>query len=253
MKKFGGSNIEHSSRIMNTSDGGFILSGVTSSNDGVFKGMSKGGGEDVFIMKLDHRGEFQWNMVFGGSGSDYLHDLSVTQDNGYVLTGRSSSMDGDFKGISKEGVLGVHRDGEGEVLILGDIFVVRLDSLGNVQWKKMFGGSRYDWGQSITSISNNEFVVSGWTFSDDGDFKGLKRGTTNTDIFIMKLNDVGNILWKKTYEGEGSEKYGRSTVTTDGQYLVTGRLRVKRENMDIFVMKLDSNGNLQPKGKKSKK
>jgi hypothetical protein len=126
-----------------------------------------------------------WMKTYGGSAGESSHSITTTPDGGFVLTGETSSNDGDFKGRAKGG---------------GDIFVIKLDSQGNIQWKKTYGGSDNEVGLSITTTPDGGLVLTGWTISSDVDFKGMNKG------------------------GE-----------------------------DIFVIKLDSNGNLQPSGKKSKK
>ena len=184
VKTFGGSKSDGGTSITTTPDGGYVITGGTESNDGDFKGMNKGG-EDVFVIKLDSGGDILWKKVFGGSYDDYGVSTISTPDGGYILTGVTSSNDGDFKGMNKGG---------------GDIFVVRLDSTGNTIWKRTFGGKKNEQSNSITMTPDGGYVLTGVTESNDGDFKGMKKG-----------------------------------------------------KQDIFVIKLDSNGNLQPSGKKSKK
>jgi hypothetical protein len=245
-KLIGGSSTEMvSSIITTTSDGGYVLTGWSNSNDGDFKGMNKGG-KDILVIKLDSRGDVQWKKMFGGSSKDdYGYSITTTPDGGFVLTGRTSSNDGDFKGMNK-----------GEM----DIFVIKLDSRGDVVWKKLIGGSSTEMGTSIVATPDGGFVLTGSTYSYDGDFEGMSKCFLG-DNLVIKLDSRGDVVWKKTFGGS-KEDWGFSITTTpEGRYVFTGGSisndgdfkGMNKGEMDIFVIKLDSNGNLQPSGKKSKK
>jgi len=239
-KTFGGSVDEWGNSITTTNDGGFVLTGLTSSNDGDFSGMNKGGSGifnyDIFIMKLNSSGETVWKKIFGGSNNEEEgRSITTTTDGGYVLTGYTKSNDGDFSGMNK----GYY-----------DIFVMKLNSSGNTVWKKTFGGRDGDVGFSITTTTDGGFVLTGVTTSNDGDFTGMNKGSS--DIFIMKLNSNGETEWKKTFGGSSNDGGWSITTTTDGGYVLTGYTYsndgdfsgMNKGNRDIFVMKLDSNGNL---------
>jgi len=239
-KIFGGSNTEEGRSITTTNDGGFVLTGLTSSNDGDFSGMNKRGSGifnyDIFIMKLNSSGETVWKKIFGGSNNEEEgRSITTTTDGGYVLTGYTKSNDGDFSGMNK----GYY-----------DIFVMKLNSSGNTVWKKTFGGRDGDVGFSITTTTDGGFVLTGVTTSNDGDFTGMNKGSS--DIFIMKLNSNGETEWKKTFGGSSNDGGWSITTTTDGGYVLTGYTYsndgdfsgMNKGNRDIFVMKLDSNGNL---------
>jgi len=179
VKTFGGNSHDGGSDITTTLDGGFVLTGWTTSNDGNdgdFKGMNKGKG-DIFIIKLDSRGSVQWKKTFGGSEIDLVYTIVTTPDGGFVLTGETSSNDGDFKGMKK----GTSQD----------IFIIKFDLRGSVQWKKTLGGSHWDTGNSITTTPDGGYVLTGYTFSNDGDFKGMNKG--EKDVFIIKLDSKGNL------------------------------------------------------------
>ena len=175
-KTYGGSAGESSSSITTTPDGGLVLTGSTSSGDGDFRGRAKGGG-DIFVIKLDSRGDVQWKKTYGGSGNDYGYSIITTPDSGLVLTGSNASDDGDFEGMFKDS-----NGSNGS----NDIFVIKLDSRGDVQWKKKYGGKGENYGLSITTTSDGGLVLTGATSSNDGDFNGLNKG--DVDIFVIKLD-----------------------------------------------------------------
>ena len=235
-KTFGGTWDEQGSSITTTSDGGCVLTGYTGSIDGDFKGMNKGR-FDIFVIKLDSRGDVQWKKTFGGSVWEESYSITTTPDSGCVLTGYTFSYDGDFEGLNK-----------GD----RDVFVIKLDSRGDVQWKKTFGGSKDERGRSITTTPDGGYVLTGDTFSNDGDFNGMNKG--RYDVFVIKLDSRGDVQWKKTFGGSENE-CGRSITTTpDGGYVLTGETSsidgdfegMNKGLEDIFVIKLDSNGILNP-------
>ena len=173
VKTFGGSLDDRGYSITATSDEGYVLTGYTGSNDGDFKGTNRSG-SDIFVIKLDSRGDVQWSKTFGGSSYDVGRSITISPDEGCVLTGETMSSDGDFEGM-----------GKGD----WDIFVVKLNSNGEVIWKKTFGGIGFESGRSITTTSDDGILITGGTSSNDGDFNRMNKG--GYDIFIMKLDTDG--------------------------------------------------------------
>ena len=236
-KTFGGSEDDVGYSIITTPDSGLVLTGRTSSNDVDFEGMNKGA-YDIFVIKLDSRGDVQWKKTFGGSVVDDCYSITTTPDGGLVLTGGTSSNDGDFNGINK-----------GEV----DIFVIKLDSRGDVQWKKTYGGSGSDRGNSITTTPDGGLVLTGLNRSNDGDFQGMNKAADG-NMFVIKLDSRGEVQWKKTFGGSVYDPGLSITTTPDGGLVLTGSNTsddgdfkgMNKGGYDIFVIKLDSNGNLNP-------
>jgi len=235
MRTFGGSGDDWGWSITTTSDGGYIMSGYTSSNDGDFNGMRKGNG-DIFVMRLNNNCDIVWKKTFGGSDLEIGTSITTTSDGGYVLTGFTSSNDGDFSGMNKGSY---------------DIFVLKLNLNGDIVWKKTFGGSIDDRGMSITTTSDGGYVLTGEISSNDGDFSGMNKGSY--DIFVLKLNLSGDIVWNKTFGGSIDDRGRSITTTTDGGYVMSGLTnsndgnfsgvsRGDDDNYDIFVIKLNQNG-----------
>ena len=234
---FGGQEEDEGTSIISTRDNGCIVSGYTTNINSNpkysdFSGLHKGH-KDIFILKIDSSGNIIWKKVIGGSDRDESHSIVKTIDGGFVLTGQTYSNNIDFNAMNKG---------------LNDIIVIKFDSLGNIVWKKAFGGSGYEAGLSITSSVDNIFVT-GTTYSKDGEFTGLKKGVCS--IFILKLDINGELVFKKSYGGT-NENFGSSINSThDGIYL-TGWTNtndgdfvgMNKGYFDCIVMKLDSNGNL---------
>lgn len=304
-KTIGGSGFERGHSVFLTSDSGILVTGFTTSNDGDFKGMNKGG-MDIFVIKVDRFGDTQWKRTFGGNDDDGCTSITTTLDDGVLVTGSTLSNDYDFENVNmgqqdivvlnldskgdlvwKRTFGGIESDWgesitttkEGHIVVVGttssnngdfrgmnhggeDVIVMNLDRNGNVVWKKTLGGTGDDYGKSVTSTIDGDILITGYTLSSDGDFKGTSRGTS--DMFIIKLDKDGEVLWKKTYGGSHPEGSHSISTSMNDEIVITGSTSsndgiFKGMNDDlisnrIFVMKLDSNGNLKPSGnKKSKK
>ena len=235
LRTFGGTNRDYGQSLSATPDGGYVLTGTTGSDDGDFEGSSRGAG-DVFVMRLDSRGDLVWKKTFGGSGKEAGQSITTTPDGGYVLTGTTASDDGDFEGMNKGWY---------------DIFVIKLGSRGELQWKKTFGGAGNELGHCIVNTLDGGYVLTGLYSSTNGDFEGMKRGYY--DIFVVKLDSGGDVQWKKTFGGSGNDRGWSISLAPDGGCVVTGDFRsndgdfegMNRGNSDIFVIKLGSRGDLQ--------
>src|SRR6185436_10657915 len=156
-KCLGGSQYDDGGYIQAASDGGFIVAGTTSSLDGDVTGNH--GYQDYWIVKLDNMGSMQWQKCYGGSNTDYATSIIRTADNGYFLTGSSSSNDGDVSGNHGQ----------------EDVWVVKTDSAGNLQWQKSRGGTQQEYGNAAYQTNDGGFIIAGSTNSDDGDVSGLHQ------------------------------------------------------------------------------
>ncbi|MEB2779574.1 hypothetical protein U3A58_04145 [Algoriphagus sp. C2-6-M1] len=178
VKTFGGNkedagySKDESYSIYSCLDGGFVLSGKTTSLDGDF-GVNKGV-SDVFVIKIDSRGEKEWIRTFGGTNGETAYSIIQTENGGYILTGEFTSDDGDFAGLNK-----------GD----SDAFVIKLDSKGNKQWIKAFGGSNKERGSSVVQSSDRSYGITGQFMSNDKDFSGVNKGLE--DVLIIKISFDG--------------------------------------------------------------
>jgi hypothetical protein len=162
----GGSDFEWASKIEQTTDGGYIITGGTRSNDGDVSGNH--GDSDYWIVKLDATGNIQWQRCLGGSGGDVALSIEQTTDDGYIVAGSTDSNNGDVSG---------NHGGS-------DYWIVKLAATGNIQWQRCLGGSGYDYANSIQQTTDGGYIVAGFTDSNDGDVSG-NHG--NFDTWIVKL------------------------------------------------------------------
>jgi len=208
-KSLGGSNWDYAYSVRQTVDGGFIVAGYSSSTDGDVTGHHGSPGEyyDYWIVKLDSAGEIEWEKSLGGSDSEKAYAIQQTTDGGFIVTGYSMSNDGDVTG---------HHGTAGDY---SDYWVVKLDSAGEIEWEKSLGGSDWDYSYSVQQTSDGNFLVAGYTGSDDGD---VTENNGNYDYWIVKLSSSGEIVWEKSLGGSEYEFAYSIQQTDDGGYIVAG-------------------------------
>ncbi|EJL72108.1 T9SS type A sorting domain-containing protein [Chryseobacterium populi] len=283
-KCLGGSSVERAYSVRQTADGGYIVAGSTESNNGDVTGNH--GSSDYWVVKLDASGNLTWQKTLGGTGIDIAKSIRQTSDGGYIVSGRSSSVDGDITGnlgnsdywvvkLSPTGNLQWQKSlgGEGpdeaasieqttdggyivagtswtsNTIIIGhgfgDYWVVKLDPTGNTQWQKSFGGSNTDNACSVKQTSDGGYIVLGTSSSIDGD---ITASNGNDDYWVVKMDALGNLQWQKSY---GDDLYDRAfniNTTSDGGYAVVGYSGTPAEgnpgSNDYWMLKLKPNGDV---------
>ncbi|MEI6091024.1 MAG: choice-of-anchor D domain-containing protein [bacterium] len=200
-KTFGGSGSEEFPSIKITTDGGYIVAASTRSNDGDVT--YNHGYFDMWIFKLNSSGIIEWQKTYGGSNSDGAYDINLTQDGGYIVAGGNQSADGDCN--KNNGIV--------------DCWVVKLNSIGAIQWQKSFGGSLTDAASSIQKTEDGGYIVVGHNVSSDGD---CNKNNGETDYWIVKLNSIGAIQWQNSFGGSFREEALSIQQTKDGGYFVAG-------------------------------
>ena len=204
-KTFGGSKEDQGFSIQKTSDTGYIITGYTKSF-----GM---GAQDVWVIKTDAMGDTLWTKTFGKNGDDYGNSIYQTSDEGYILTGTTTSY------------------GAGNY----DLWLIKTNTLGDTLWTKTFGGSGEDRGYSVQQTSDGGFIITGSTAS---------YGAGNLDVWLIKTDTAGDIEWTKTFGGIYSD-LGRSVQQTmDEGYIITGYTSsFGAGGNDVWVIKTDADGN----------
>ncbi len=228
----GGSLYDLANSVIQTTDGGYIIAGVSISTDGDVTGNI--GSFDYWIIKLTSAGIVDWKKNLGGSGWDDGESIQQTTDGGYIITGYSNSTD--IAGITNKGGF--------------DYWVVKIDNMGNVEWSKNYGGTGDDYAVSIKQTTDNGYIVSGWSVSNDGDIAADNHG--GKDSWIVKLNNTGNIEWTKSLGGPADDASYSIVQTADGGYVAAGfsgsnggNVTGNHGNNDYWVVKLDETGILQ--------
>ena len=263
-KTYGGSEFDISGRnsIQQTTDGGYIVVGRT---------ISFGAGdEDVLVLKLDENGIVEWQKTYGGPEKDRGRSIEQTSDGGYIVAGWTFSfgaLDGDIFVIKldENGIVewqktyggpsfeesdiilqtpdGGYIVGE-ETFSFGaggrDAWLFKLDENGNMEWQKTYDGSRFDEFSSIQLTPDGGYVFAGETQSF-----GVGSGANVENMWVVKLDEDGNMEWQKTYGGPGQDEAETIQLTNDGGYIVAGHTEsFGAGDKDIWILKLDSEGNL---------
>lgn len=200
-KHYGGAKNDAAQDVQRTTDGGFIVAGSSRSQDQDLSGNL--GSADYWVVKLDSLGVLAWQRNYGGSDNDFATGVLQTTDGGFIVVGGTVSFDGDVNG---------NHGAE-------DAWVIRLNALGNVVWKKTFGGTLNDRAESINPTSDGGFIVAGYSQSDDGDLTDNKG---EFDYWVFKINLGGDLIWQKNLGGSLSEYAFDAIQTGDGGFLVTG-------------------------------
>ena len=229
-KTLGGTNYDYPIMISETNNG-FLLTGQTNSNNGTIATANHGAG-DAWVLKLDDTGGTVWQKVLGGSSWDFGNSITPTSDHGCIMTGGTYSSDGDVSGLHGA----------------GDVWVVKFDSSGNIQWNKTYGGTDDDWGFTIKQTFEGGYIVAASTASNNGD---VTSNHGSQDAWIIKLNDTGAISWQKTYGGSNFEQALPIVQTSDSGYIFSGEtysndgdISANHGGWDYWLVKINATGTL---------
>ncbi len=229
-KILGGTELDVLKDIRQTRDGGYIVIGTTSSNDGNVIGNH--GSEDVWVVKLDASGTIQWQRCLGGPGNDTGRSVQQTPDGGYIIAADTSSVEGD--------IMGNHGR--------SDIWVIKLDASGNVQWRRCYGGANDDTAGNIQVTSDGGYILIGTTNSSDGDMSDNHGGS---DMWVARLDAAGHIQWQRSLGGSGTDNGFSVIQMRDGGYLLAGQTSSTNDDVsgetgsnvpDGWLVKLDASG-----------
>ena len=156
--------------------------------------------------------QIEFQRTYGGIGDDEGRCVKQTIDGGYIIAGSTSSF------------------GAGAT----DLYLLKVDSLGNPQWQKTFGGPNIDRGYSLDITSDSGFAICGYTNS---------FGSGGYDIYLVRTDSLGNLLWSKTFGGTDWEFGYSIRQTSDAGFIIAGgTYSYGNGNEDAFIVKTDMNG-----------
>jgi hypothetical protein len=239
---YGGSGEDYPSNMLPTPDGGFMMFGETYSNDGDV-GCNHSNNGDWWLVKTDSLGNILWSRCYGGTHKETASQMIYANDGGYVLTGKTGSVDGDIS----------HNNGQ------YDVWVVKVDWEGEMVWERTFGGSRSDWANGIGLTSDGGYVVGAGTGSSNGDVNCSDSLPSEwSSAWVIKLNTEGQIEWQKCYGGTASDVVVDIMQTSEGGYIFLGQISSNDGDIDCFhgtpgesstqdmwVVKLDETGEIE--------
>ncbi|MBK9248201.1 MAG: choice-of-anchor D domain-containing protein [Ignavibacteria bacterium] len=227
-KALGGSSTEHANSIQQSTDGGYIVAGVSASKNGDVTGNN--GNDDYWVVKLSPTGAIDWQRSLGGSLKDVAHSIQQSNDGGYIVAGESGSTDGDVTGNNGN----------------DDYWVVKLSPIGAIEWQKSLGGSNYDRAHSIQQSTDGGYIVAGVSTSIDGDVTG---NIGSEDYWVVKLSSTGTIEWQKSLAGSNEDFAYSIHQSADGGYIVAGESYSNNGDVsgnhgasDYWVVKLSPEG-----------
>lgn len=231
-KAFGGTKNDHYLKHIESPDGNYIFTGNTDSNDGDI--VINYGLKDIFLTKMDTNGNYLWKKNMGGNNDDVPLDIINSNDGGMILVSQSKSTTNSFT---------INRGNN-------DLWVTKLDVSGNPVWNLPIAGSGDESDAKIIPVTNG-YILTVNTNSNDFDFSHTT--STGKDVWIIRLNEAGNIVWKKALEGSLDEISSTlkkidnnnfvllvNTISADGDYSANTVPNVNKG----FLFKLDIDGNI---------
>jgi uncharacterized protein YjdB len=251
-RNFGGTKTDIAKDVKQTTDGGYIVAGYTTSNDTDVTGNH--GSTDYWIIKLNSAGVKQWQKCLGGSSDDMVSSIQATKDDGFIIAGSSRSNNGDVSGhhIAPPQFTGG----------FFDYWIVKLNSLGNIQWQKSLGGTYHDFASSVQQTTDGGYIVAGYTESNDGDVS-VNHDTVGSpigysyfpDYWVVRLDSAGNLKWQQSLGGRWDERATSIIESIDGSFIVAGSAQSRDgdvgpyhnigNSFEGWIVKLDNLGTIR--------
>jgi len=246
-RTYGGDIGDFGYSIQQTSDGGYIIAGFTSSF-GCY-------GFDVYLIKTDAYGDTIWTNTLGWSHSEGAEAVEQTPDGGYLISGYIDvskceeniylvKVDANGDSVwAKDYAFGdfdrgysIKRIPDGGYIITGiahyDTYLMKIDEYGDTLWVKFIGGAPSDWGNSVELTSDRGFIVAGTMFRN-----------YHHDMYVVKTDSIGEVQWTKYYGGSDDDQAYSIQQTSDGGYVITGyTLSYGSGRGDIYLVKIDADG-----------
>ena len=209
-KTFAGPGIDKAYSVQQTRDGGYIIAGETEYFTSHY-GLPETG---VWLVKTDSTGNMQWNRTFTETDNLGGYCVRQTSDDGYIISVTSTNSDID----------------------MSDFWLIKVDSSGNKQWSRIFGGKSSDKAYCIQQTSDDGFIITGKTYAYDVFY----------DIWLIKTDVTGNELWNKTFGGTDIDSAHSVWQTHDDGYITAGTTSsFGDDRCNVWLVKTDPNGNEQ--------
>jgi hypothetical protein len=252
-KKIGGTGIDVGNEIIQTSDGGFIIAGYTTSFGA--------GQRDAFLVKLDSLGNVLWQKTYGTNLLEQAYSVKETYDGGLIISAFiyaatsnlfliKTNQNGDTLWTKNIGLSGndygtnIQLTDDGGFLVVGytdsnisngdrDVWLLKLDSTGTLLWSRTYGGTDADEGFKLLKLSEGSLLISGYSQSfSSGDRDG----------WIVKVDSSGNFIWSKSYGSGSYDEFTSAAEDENGNLYFTGTTE-SSNNRDLWIVKTDSGGN----------
>jgi hypothetical protein len=256
-KTYGGLGSDYGYSVKHTDDGGYMLYGYS------VKQFNEG--SDLLLIKTDSSGKELWEKTFDGGTNDFGYSADHTSDGGFILLGRTEDnakktshlylVKTNEKGRKRWGMaIGtnsansyypyyIKQVSDGDFIITGTtiiqsrklVYLLRMNEDGVKLWSTIFDIRHESYGRSVQETKDGGFIILGYT-------KRRTRG--KHDMYILRTDSKGKVLWEKSF-GKSADDFGHAVkVTSDGGYALLGYTEPKDDDVDVYLLKLDSNGNL---------
>jgi len=196
-KNYGGGGEDFPGTVVNTFDGGYIYCATTYSDDQDVHGLHGGSSSDVWLVKINSVGDTQWTKTYGGTYGEWGKAIIQTPDSGFVFVADARSNDGDLDTNYGD----------------WDVWVVKINKMGVIQWQNVYGGSGYEEVTSIYRHADGTYYIGAMSESSD---VFLTNNYGGRDFWVFKLSANGNMVWQKNYGGDYD----------DNLYTITGNENV---------------------------
>jgi hypothetical protein len=260
-KTYGGPDPDYGFSVQQTTDGGYIIAGLTLSFGA--------GGNDVYLIKTTASGDTHWTRTYGGTDNDGGRSVQETADGGYIATGWTisfvwppttypdvylikTSASGDtlwtrtYGGTSVDDGNSVQQTTDGGYIVVGgvtsfgagsgDVYHNKTNASGDRLWTRTYGGPGGDGGNSVQQTADGGYIIAGYTYS---------FGAGADDVYLIKTNAQGDTLWTRTHGGTGLDWGVSVQQTSDGGYVATGCTKsFGAGNGDVYLIKTDASGNV---------
>ena len=203
-RTYGGTNYDWANSVQQTSDSGYIITGVT---------QSFGAGQgDVYLVKTNASGDTLWTRTYGGTRPDIGTSVRKTTDGGYIITGWTANF------------------GAG----LSDFWLIKTNASGDTLWTRTYGGANNDQANTVQQTSDSGYIIVGGTTS---------FGAGQGDVYLVKTNASGDTLWTRTYGGANGDVGYSVRQTTDGGYIISGTTCSFGDTLgDVWLIKTNASG-----------
>ena len=206
-RAYGGAAYDHGECVQQTSDGGYIITGLGGWIQSTFQGY-------VYLLKTDSLGDTLWSKTFGAdSGVDCGMSVQQTLDGGYIVVGYTREL------------------GPG----LNDVYLIKTDSVGDTLWTRIYGGIEMDDVRSVQQTQDGGYILAGGTAS---------FGDTLGELYLIKTDSQGDTIWTRTYGAHWSQGGNSVRQTSDGGYIITGDVSIDSipQTSDVYLVKTDAQG-----------
>jgi len=259
-RTYGGSGDEFARDIQQTSDGGYVIVGSTNSFGAAC--------DNIYLVKTDNQGITQWTRNYGGVWYEDAYSVMQTPDNGYIIAGTTSSFgaglddfylvktddQGDtlwthtYGGVDNEQSRCLLQTSDGGYIVGGyttsfvpygwGMYLVKTDDQGDTLWTHVYSAPQEEadvlGAYAILQTSDSCYLIAGYALVP----------CMTADMLVIKTNSVGDTLWMRIYPNDGDEAAHDICPTDDGGYVLTGYNSALYQDADVYLVKIDSLGNL---------